>query len=114
MDAHCFEFYALGGECSLQFITASRASAQDAALAAGREVARIEARYSRYRPDSELSRINEVAASGGSLVVDAETVGLIEYAYRCFRKSEGLFDITSGLLRKACSMATTTRPNVER
>jgi thiamine biosynthesis lipoprotein len=101
MDGHLFEFYALGGDCSLQFITPSRSLAQDAAIAVEREVARIEARYSRYRPDSELSRINDIAAIGGSVVVDAETAGLIEYAYACFRKSDGLFDITSGLLRKA-------------
>lgn len=101
MDGHFFAFYALGSDCSLQFITPFRSVAEDAAVAVEREVARIEARYSRYRPDSELSRINDIAAVGGSLVLDAETAGLIEYAYACFRKSDGLFDITSGLLRKA-------------
>src|ERR1700739_289491 len=101
MDGHRFEFYALGSDCSLQLITPFRSLAEDAAVAGEREVARIEARYSRYRPDSELSRINDIAAIGGSLVVDAETAGLIEYACACFRKSNGLFDITSGLLRKA-------------
>lgn len=101
MDGHFFEFYALGSDCSLQFIAPSRSLAQDAAIAVEREVARIEARYSRYRPDSELSRINDIAAIGGSVVVDAETAGLVEYAYACFRKSDGLFDISSGLLRKA-------------
>lgn len=85
MDAHFFEFYALGSDCSLQFITPSRSLAQDAAIAVEREVARIEARYSRYRSDSELSRINDIAAIGGSVVVDPETAGLIEYAYACFR-----------------------------
>lgn len=110
MDGHFFEFYALGTDCSLQLITPSRSVAEDAAVAVEREVARIEARYSRYRPDSELSRINNIAAVGGSLVLDAETAGLIEYAYACFRKSDGLFDITSGLLRKAWNFGLGTLP----
>jgi thiamine biosynthesis lipoprotein len=65
------------------------------------EVRRIEARYSRYRSDSELSRINAVAAVGGQTSVDAETAGLIAYAQACFQSSGGAFDITSGLLRCA-------------
>jgi thiamine biosynthesis lipoprotein len=101
MDRHFFEFYALGSDCSLQFVAPFRSVAEDAAVAVEREVARIETRYSRYRPDSELSRINNIASIGGSVDVDAETAGLIEYAYACFRRSDGLFDITSGLLRKA-------------
>src|ERR1700739_5008451 len=110
MDGHRFEFYALGSDCSLQLITPFRSLAQDAAVAIEREVGRIEARYSRYRPDSELSRINNIAAVGGSGVLDAETAGLIEYAYACFRKSDGLFDITSGLLRKAWNFGLEALP----
>jgi hypothetical protein len=56
MDGHFFEFFALGSDCSLQLITPFRSVAEDAAVAVEREVARIEACYSRYRPDSELSR----------------------------------------------------------
>ena len=59
------------------------------AVAAEAEVRRIEARYSRYRPDSELTRINLVAAVGGTTDIDAETAGLIAYAKACGRE-EGL------------------------
>src|ERR1700722_2934027 len=110
MDGHFFEFYALGSDCSLQLITPSRSLAEDAALAVEREVARIEARYSRYRPNSELSRINNIAAIGGSVDVDPETAGLIEYANACFRKSDGLFGITSGLLRQVWNFHLGTLP----
>lgn len=110
MDGHFFEFYALGSDCSLQFITPFRSVAEDVAVAVEREVGRIEARYSRYRPDSELSRIDDIAAIGGSVDVDPETAGLIEYAYACFRKSDGLFDITSGLLRKVWNFHVGTLP----
>src|SRR5207253_6794231 len=48
-----------------------------------------------------LSKINRVAAEGGSIVVDAETAVLLDYADTCFRESGGLFDISSGILRRA-------------
>jgi thiamine biosynthesis lipoprotein len=73
-----------------------------AARAAGEaiaEVLRIEAKYSRYRPDSVVSRIN--AAAGSAIEIDAETRGLLAYADACFLQSAGLFDATSGVLRRA-------------
>ncbi len=87
----------MGTECLLYLCDADPAAAR----AAEAEILRIEHRYSRYRPDSILSQINRVAAAGGSLEVDDETAALIDYAFACYRKSEGLFDITTGLLRQA-------------
>ncbi len=73
----------------------------DAALAAAiAEVERLEARYSRYRDTSFLSEINRVAALGGTIEVDPETAGLLDYAATCHAESDGLFDITSGILRR--------------
>jgi thiamine biosynthesis lipoprotein len=65
------------------------------------DVERLEALYSRYRSDSLLSTINEVATLGGRITVDAETAGLLNYSATCHEQSEGLFDVTSGLLRRA-------------
>jgi FAD:protein FMN transferase len=51
------------------------------------EALRIERKYSRYRQDSEISRINR---SGGRTVnVDAETARLLDYADQCYRLSAG-------------------------
>ena len=73
----------------------------DAAIAAAiADVRRIEAKYSRYRDDSVTSAINR-AAGGAPVTVDAETAALLDYADRCFRLSEGRFDVTSGVLRRA-------------
>ncbi len=58
-----------------------------------------------------MSRINAAGAIGGSIKVDAETAGLIDYAYACYRKSDGLFDITSGLLRKAWEFSSGRLPS---
>jgi len=111
MDIRTFEFFALSSDCALQLFADEESTAQEAAAAAMNEVARIEARYSRYRPDSELARINAIASVGGSIEVDAETAGLLDYAYACYRKSGRLFDITSGLLRKAWDFSSERLPS---
>src|SRR5207237_10037473 len=64
------------------------------------EVKRIEAKYSRYREESLLSRINAGAGKEG-IEVDEETLNLLAFADACFRQSDGLFDATSGVLRRA-------------
>ncbi len=98
----------MGSPCEIQIETGTaRADARtDAAIeaafaAAIGEVERLEARYSRYRETSLLSQINRVAARGGSFEVDSETAGLLDYAATCHAESGGLFDITSGILRRA-------------
>ena len=82
----------------VQVCTDDAAQAERAFAAVEREVARIEAKYSRYRDDSVLSTINR-AAGATAVAVDAETSALLDYADACWRRSGGLFDITSGVLR---------------
>ncbi len=101
----------MGCDCNLQLHAPNEADACHAATAAMAEIARIEARYSRYRPDSEIARINAVAETGGIVDVDAETAGLLTYAYACFGKSGGLFDISSGLLRRAWDFSLPRLPD---
>ncbi len=107
------QFFALGCDCALQIYAPEEADARYAATAAMAEIGRIEARYSRYRTDSEISRINSVAITGGTVEVDAETAGILTYAYACFHKSGGRFDITSGLLRKVWDFASPRPPERE-
>lgn len=80
-------------------IDAADAIASPALAAAEAEVKRIETQYSRYRPESVVSRIN-ASAGGAAMDVDRETSQLLDYAQACFAASEGLFDITSGVLRR--------------
>jgi thiamine biosynthesis lipoprotein len=65
---------------------------------AEREAQRIEGKYSRYKPESLLSQIN--ASGGRPIILDDETAALIDYAAQCFELSGGLFDVTSGVLRR--------------
>ena len=63
------------------------------------EAKRIEQKFSRYRDDNVIYQINN--ASGKSVAVDDETARLIDFAQNLYQMSDGLFDITSGILRKA-------------
>jgi len=60
---------------------------------------RIEEKFSRYRPDNIVARIN--SADGAPVEVDGETTNLLDFAALMHRLSDGLFDITSGVLRRA-------------
>ena len=61
------------------------------------EAKRIEYKFSRYRDDS-ITQMN--TAGGNPLAVDDETAALLDYADSCYRLSNGLFDVTSGILRR--------------
>lgn len=91
----------MGTRCETQLYANTADQAARAAAAVQADVDRLEALYSRYRDTSFLSRINGVAATGGSIDVDAETAHLLDYAATCHAESGGLFDITSGILRRA-------------
>jgi FAD:protein FMN transferase len=110
MRSFSHSFFAMGSDCTAHLSAESLEEFKTLALAAEGEVVRIERRYSRYRTDSELSRINAVAARGGSIDVDEETAALIEYAKACYTKSDGAFDITSGVLRAAWDFSRACLP----
>ncbi len=96
-----FPFKALGSSCELQIYSASSQHAKKVFQLVQADVLRIEQRYSRYRNDSILSKINQAAKLGNSIVIDNETQALLHYADTCYQQSDGLFDITSGILRTA-------------
>ena len=94
------EFRAMASVAEIQLYARDLASATHAARAAQREVERIEDKYSRYRDDSVTTLINR-GGGGDPVVVDPETAALLDYAHACWEQSDGLFDITSGVLRCA-------------
>lgn len=91
----------MGTSCEIQLFADDQRLANHLCKIVVADVQRLENLYSRYKADSLLSKINHVAANGGSMVVDAETAGLLDYAATCYQQSDGLFDITSGILRRA-------------
>lgn len=103
----------MGSPCAIQLYASTRKKAKQAANKAMADVQRLEAIYSRYRKTSFLSEINRVATMGGSITVDTETAGLLDYAATCYRESDGLFDITSGILRQAWDFKSGNLPSEE-
>ena len=99
MIFHRYIFEAMACENELQFYAPDAQSAQRVADKAIAEVRRIESRYSRYREDSITSSINN-AAGKSTVEIDEETASLLRHADFCFYTSRGLFDITSGVLRR--------------
>ena len=99
----------MAAENEIQVQGVDAATARRAADLAIAEVARIEAKYSRYRPDSVVSAIN-AGAGGAPVAIDAETAALLHYASACHRESGGLFDATSGVLRRAWRFDTPRVP----
>jgi thiamine biosynthesis lipoprotein len=94
-----FEFEAMACPCEARFETEDPAEALRLGLIVQHQAERIEATYSRYREGSLLSKIN--SSGGAPVVVDDETASLLDYAAQCHALSDGLFDITSGVLRRA-------------
>ena len=92
-------FQAMGSPCEVPVDTPDAALAERLGGIARAEALRIEYKFSRYLPHSVVGQINALA--GLHMVLDAETAGLIDYADNCYAMSEGLFDITSGALRRA-------------
>ncbi|CAB1275110.1 FAD:protein FMN transferase [Candidatus Nitrosacidococcus tergens] len=101
MKLYHHHFKAMGSPCELQIYAKSKIKAERAINQIIEDINRIENLYSRYKPKSFLSQINQVAAIGGHISVDHETQGLLNYAATCYVQSDGLFDITSGILRQA-------------
>ena len=89
----------MGGPCEVLIDECAETDARHIAEAAAAVARRIEARFSRYRFDSAISAIN--LAAGQLTRVDEETADLIDFAASVHHLSQGLFDITSGVLRKA-------------
>ncbi len=95
-----FAFSAMASPCSLQIDGQDERGMRKAAAAAIAEVQRIERKFSRYTEDSVVSRINR-AAGEDAVEVDAETDELLGFADSLWTLSGGLFDISSGVLRRA-------------
>ena len=91
-------FDAMASPCEILVETSDALLARHITELACREARRIEAKYSRYRDDSVISVIN--SSAGAAVDIDNETYRLLSFADTCYQLSEGMFDITSGVLGK--------------
>ena len=108
-----FRFRAMGSPCELALYAPTRDALEHGRETACREIARLEAKYSRYREDSLAARINRSAGSACGVEVDEETAALLDFAATAWRESEGRFDPTSGVLRRAWNFRSGRLPTRE-
>ncbi|HSG96977.1 MAG TPA: FAD:protein FMN transferase [Woeseiaceae bacterium] len=87
----------MGSPCEVLLESTTEAAAVAGCDAVAAEAWRIEDKYSRYVADNVIHRINN--AAGVPVEVDEETARLLDFAATLHELSEGLFDVTSGVLR---------------
>ncbi len=92
-------FSAMASPCKILVRCEKRSEAEHLASLSFSETRRIEHTFSRYRDDNIIHAIN--TSNGRPVEADEELMRLLNYAEECYRLSEGLFDITSGVLRRA-------------
>ena len=85
-DTHECTFGVMGSEAHV-VVVGARASSLDSAHELLDE---LESRWSRFRPDSEVSRLN--ACAGDWMTVSAETFALLERAQLAHERTAGRFD----------------------
>ena len=88
----------MASPCEVLIQTQDKRLAMQVAQCVSREVWRIEDKYSRYDARSTCSQIN--SSAGEKMAIDEETFLLLNFAEQCYQLSDGLFDISSGVLRK--------------
>jgi thiamine biosynthesis lipoprotein len=113
LSLHSHKFRAMGTDCALHIYASNNAIAATAVALAHAEAERIELKYSRYDSKSLVSAINQAGAAGTSIEVDEETGSLLDYAFACYAKSDGLFDITAGILRQCWDFSSRELPAKE-
>lgn len=102
-------FKAMGSPCEIVLDGLAEPTAESWAQQAITEVLRIERKYSRYRTDSLIARIN-ASAGGDPVPIDPETYSLLAYAHSMYEQSRGAFDITAGVLRRAWNFQSGSLP----
>jgi thiamine biosynthesis lipoprotein len=97
-DYFAGSFAAMANPCTVLVDTDDRAEAEELLGIAEAEARRVEEKFSRYRPGNVVDRINH--SDGKPIDLDEETASLVNYAAMCHAMSDGLFDVTSGVLRR--------------
>jgi len=97
-DGHGISFNAMASPCEVLIQSSDKKLAEQVGQCVSDEVWRIEDKYSRYHPLSICSQIN--TRGGRKTAIDEETYLLLNFAEQCYQLSDGLFDISSGVLRK--------------
>ena len=100
----------MGTRVEIQLWADSEAAARPLLTAGMAEFDRIESWMSTYRPDSEISRVNRLAA-GEAVVVSAELFGIVQRSLEVSALSGGAFDITFDSVGQLYDFRAGVRPD---
>ncbi len=89
----------MASPCEVLVETDDRDEAEKIVNRVADEAWRIEKKFSRYRDDNITFRIN--SSGGKTIKVDDETARLLDFSDQLYQMSDGMFDVTSGILRRA-------------
>lgn len=92
------EFVAMASPCQLMIDGGDELQARLLLDKVASDAWRIETTYSRYRDDNIVNEIHN--AKGKPVKIDDEAARLLGFADELYEMSDGLFDITSGVLRR--------------
>ena len=96
--AYKIQFECMASNCSILIESKQLDLVKTAAKSAIIEAWRIEYKFSRYQTDNTFTKIHSNVDAIQKL--DTETAQLMIFANHAYNASQGLFDITSGILRK--------------
>lgn len=99
----------MGGPCDIDIVGVD--DPEQLVQLAVSEVRRIETKFSRYIDSSIVGQVNANAGLAWTNC-DDETRGLLEYANTLYVHSGGLFDITSGVLRRVWDFGKSKTPSL--
>ena len=92
------QFKAMASTCQVLIDQCSQNAAQEIVDVCYAETKRIERKFSRYLDNNIVYRINH--SQNQKIPIDKETYNLLQFADTCFHLSEGMFDITAGVLNQ--------------
>ncbi len=105
---HDETFFAMNAAVEITLVTASTSRAQAALQAARAEVERLESLLSDYRPESNVSRLNDRTTD----IPAPETRFLMERAQQVCRETGGAFDISLGPMKRLWGFGSDENPHV--
>ncbi|MCB0331305.1 MAG: FAD:protein FMN transferase [Bdellovibrionales bacterium] len=107
---HEFSFSVFGGLSKIVLYHDHQLDAAEIEESLKDDILGFQAKYSRYDSNSVVSQIN--ASSGNqSVKLDDEASSLLDYAFTAYQQSNGLFDVTSGVLRKVWDFSADRVPS---
>ena len=98
VDCIAVSFFSMASPCEVLFDSRDKELVEELACWLTQETWRIEDKFSRYQNNNMLYQINN--SKGKTIAIDDETARLLAFSDACYQASEGMFDITSGVLRK--------------